>query len=65
MKSVSLSVAIKWLGWVSGSGKEAESGGDLVGFMEGATRVRNRKALVGVGKVEESLVVEEGTHGHM
>lgn len=53
MKSVSLSVAIKWLGWVSGSGKEAVSGGDLVGFMEGATRVRNRKALVGVGEVEK------------
>lgn len=65
MKSVSLSVAIKWLGWVSGSGKEAVPGGDLVGFMEGVTRVRNRKALVGVGEVEESSVVEEGTCGHM
>lgn len=41
------------------------AGGDLVGFMEGATRVRNRKALVGVGEVEPPPVVEEGTRGHM
>lgn len=34
------------------------AGGDLVGFMEGATRVRNRKTLMGVGELEEPL-------GHM
>lgn len=53
---VSLSISIKWQCCDSGLGKKDVAGCGSAGFMDGAARVRNRKALMGVGMGWGSLL---------